>query len=55
MKIYDCGDCYVTTRLQNWEVLAMLKGEGWDIEEVLEVTEEEYKNNVAPRAGPKDE
>lgn len=44
MKIYDCGDCYITTCLQVWEVLEMLRGEGWDIEDdgIREVAEKEY-------------
>ena len=48
MKIYDCGDCYIVSRLQAWEVLAMLRGEGWDIEEnnIREVTEEEYAEGI---------
>ena len=48
MKIYDCGDCYIVSRLQAWEVLAMLRGEGWDIDEggVREVTEEEYAEGI---------
>jgi hypothetical protein len=25
MKIYDCGDIYITTRLADWQVKAMLK------------------------------
>ncbi|KKK74089.1 hypothetical protein LCGC14_2887260 [marine sediment metagenome] len=48
MKIYDCGDYYIFSRLQVWEVLAMLRGEGWDIEEggVKEVSEEEYDGEM---------
>ncbi|KKN15656.1 hypothetical protein LCGC14_0983920 [marine sediment metagenome] len=48
MKIYDCGDCYIVSRLQAWEVLAMLRGEGWDIEEnnIREVTEEECAEGI---------
>ena len=48
MKIYDCGDYYIVSRLQAWEVLAMLRGEGWDIEKggVREVTEEEYDGEM---------
>ena len=47
MKIYDCGDCYIVSRLQAWEVLAMLRGEGWDIEDVREVTEDEYVEGIS--------
>jgi hypothetical protein len=46
MKIYDCGDCYIITRLAAWEVTEMLQGEGWDIDEVTEVTEEEYLEGI---------
>jgi hypothetical protein len=47
MKIYDCGDCYITTRMAAWEVLAMLQGEGWDIDKVTQVTEAEYQRGTA--------
>jgi hypothetical protein len=47
MKIYDCGDCYITTRLADWEVLAMLQGEGWDLHEVTEITEAEYQRGTS--------
>jgi hypothetical protein len=45
MKIYDCGGCgcYITSWLADWEVLAMLQGEGWAIDKVTEVTEAEYR------------